>query len=420
MAIARYGLAVMLLLLCLQPAIAERIIEADPEDYREYLSRLGPGDILRLAPGIYRDGLPLRGTTGEPGRPVVIEGPGEGAPAVFEGRDGRITVSLIDVGHVTIRNLILDGQGARAHGVVAEGRGRFAHHVTLENLEITGFDAAQAFNGISTKTPAWNWIIRNNYIHRVGTGMYLGDSDGSDPFIAGLIEGNRIENTIGYNTQIKHQAPRPDLDGMPRDRSVTVIRNNIFSKLSGGGEGDRARPNLLVGHWPLEGAGAEDHYLIYGNVFFQNPTERLFQGEGRVALYSNLFVNWLGEGVIFMAHNDVPKVVDVTRNTIISRGRALRISGMPEGKEPRVEGNAMFTEEGLSDWDNGLNFIADLAESEEQLSSPLTGLESLDLTPRSGRLDMPEGVSPEIRWPDEDLDFRGRPRVVGVFGALER
>jgi hypothetical protein len=322
-----------------QSVVAGQVIEAGPQDYRERLGSLGPGDTLRLTPGIYRDGLPLRGTRGEPGRPVVIEGPSEGPPAVFEGQDGRITVSLIDVAYVTIRHLRIDGGGgARGHGIVAEGRGSFAHDVTLEHLHITGFNASQGFNGISTKTPAWNWVIRNNHIQGVGTGMYLGNSDGSDPFVNGLIEDNRIEDTLGYNLQIKHQAPRPALDGMPQEPSVTVIRNNVFSKLSGGGEGAQARPNLLVGHWPLEGPGSEDHYLIYGNVFFQNPTERLFQGEGRVALYNNVFVNWFGEGVMFMAHNDVPRVVDVTHNTIIAQGRALQITGMPDGAGPPGRG----------------------------------------------------------------------------------
>jgi len=399
-------------------AHAGQVIDAGPEDYRQALNRLGPGDVLRLQAGVYRDGLPLRGVMGEAGRPVVIEGPAEGAPAVFEARDGQITVSLIDVGYVTIRHLLLSGNGARTHAVVAEGRGRFAYDVTLEHLRITGYDAHQSFVGISTKAPAWNWVIRNNHIDGAGTGLYLGDSDGSDPFVAGLIEGNRIENTLGYNMQIKHQAPRPDLEGMPRGPSVTVIRNNVFSKLIGASEAEQARPNLLVGHWPLEGPGSEDRYLIYGNLFFQNPTERLFQGEGRVALYNNLFVNWLGEGVSFQAHNDVPRAVDVTRNTIISRGTALSITGMPEGLEPRVAGNAIFTETLFPDWGEGLNHIAPLSEAESALVAPVEGLESLDLRPRDGQLDKPDAMG--VRWPGEELDFAGREREGRVYGAWGR
>ena len=70
----------LLLMLCgvTQPAFGDRLIEADPDDYREHLRQLGPGDRLRLAPGAYKNGLPLRGIAGAPGRPVVIEGPAEG------------------------------------------------------------------------------------------------------------------------------------------------------------------------------------------------------------------------------------------------------------------------------------------------------------------------------------------------------
>ena len=415
----RFAFVLVLGLGLVETASAERIIDAGPEDYEQYLGSLRPGDRLRLAPGVYTNGLPLHRVAGERERPIVIEGPPEGPPAVFEGRDGQMTVSLIDVGYLTIRHLRLDGAGARAHGVVASWYGSYAHDVTLEHLEITGFDASQAFVGISTKVPAWNWVIRNNHIQGVGTGMYLGDSDGTDPFINGLIEGNRIEDTLGYNLQIKHQTPRPALDGMPEGPSVTVIRDNVFSKLSGGGEGDRARPNLLVGHWPLEGPGSEDQYLIYGNVFFQNPTERLFQGEGRVALYNNLFVNWLGGGVSFMAHNDLPRAVDVTHNTIIAQGRALQITGMPDGAAPRVEGNAIFTGIMLPEWDDGRNHVALLPESDAAFVAPLAGLEGLDLRPLDGRLDIPQGLQLEVRWPGEgQWPVHGRPAGADVFGAL--
>ncbi|WP_201245155.1 right-handed parallel beta-helix repeat-containing protein [Halochromatium salexigens] len=395
-----------------QTAVAERLLEAGPDDYRQHLSKLQPGDTLRLGPGIYRKGLPLRGTAGEAGQPVVIEGPTEGPPAVFEGRDRGITVSLIDVAHVTLRNLYLEGNGVRGHAIVAEGRGRFAHDVTLENLTITGFDAAQGFNGIATRVPAWNWVIRDNHIQGVGTGMYLGNPDGSAPFVNGLIEGNRIEDTLGYNLQIKHQASRPVLEGMPQGSSVTVIRNNVFSKLTGGGEGERARPNVLVGHFPLEGAGAEDHYLIERNLFFQNPTERLLQGEGRVALYDNQFVNWLGAGVIFMAHNDVPRVVDVIHNSILTQGPALTVTGMPEGLSPQVAGNVLLSANPQPEWDDDLNVVGELAEAEAMFVAPLAGLEALDLSPREGRLQMPDTLEIESRWPRSGplrFTFRHQP-----------
>ncbi len=58
------------------------------------------------------------------------------------------------------------------------------------------------------------------------------------------------------------------------------------------GRADSARPNVLVGHFPRQGRGVEDDYLIHDNFFYQNRHESLFQGEGNVVpLTGNLFVN---------------------------------------------------------------------------------------------------------------------------------
>lgn len=383
------------------PALAERIIEAGPGDYREQLRDLGPGDVLRLAPGVYTRGLSLRGVRGEPGRPVVIEGPADGPPAIFMARNRQITISLVDSAHVTIRHLHLDGNGASTHAIVAERRGSHTHDITLEHLDISGYNAAQGYVGISTKAPAWNWVIRNNHIRAVGTGLYLGDSDGSAPFIAGLVEGNVIEHTIGYNMQIKHQQPRPQLPGMPTGPSETVIRDNVFSKVIGSGQDGMARPNLLVGHWPIEGPGRDDRYLIHDNLFFHNPTERLFQGEGNVVLYHNHFVNLTGEAVTLQPHNDVPREVVVAFNTIVSRGVGLRLIGAAEGHTQRVIGNALFAEAPMrvdAGIDDG-NRHRNLAQAETDLVAPLAGLDAVDLRPRGDALradhewgDLPPGL----------------------------
>ncbi|MGG7055962.1 hypothetical protein [Nitrosomonas sp. ANs5] len=106
----------------------------------------------------------------------------------------------------------------------------------------------------------------------------MGNSDGSAPFIAGLIEYNLITQTLGYNLQIKHQRPRPNLAGMPVGDQVTTIRHNVFSKADPPRNPSSPRPNVLLGHWPLTGRGENDRYLVYSNFFYQNPQESLFQG----------------------------------------------------------------------------------------------------------------------------------------------
>ena len=75
---------------------------------------------------------------------------------------------------------------------------------------------------------------------------------------------------------------------------------------------------MLVGHFPREGRGAEDNYAVYGNFFYQNRHEALFQGEGNVALYANVFVNEHGDGVRIQPHNDVPRRIVIAFNTVLA------------------------------------------------------------------------------------------------------
>src|SRR5690606_9684365 len=112
------------------------------------------------------------------------------------------------------RGLKLDGRNLPVDAVKAEHGRALVHHIVLEDLLIVGHGESQNIIGISTKAPAAFWTIRNNLIIGAGNGMYLGDSDGTAPFVAGRIEGNVILDTIGYNLQIKQQGPRPQDIGL--------------------------------------------------------------------------------------------------------------------------------------------------------------------------------------------------------------
>ena len=63
-----------------------------------------------------------------------------------------------------------------------------------------------------------------------------------------------------------------------------------------------------------------DYYEIYGNLFWQNPAEALFQGTGNVLFYDNICVNYSGgSGVAIQSHNGFqPRDIKVFHNTIIS------------------------------------------------------------------------------------------------------
>lgn len=294
---------------------------ANAQDYLDYVRRLQSGDRLLLEAGDYRQGLPLRHLSGEARQPIVIEAASPSAQPRFLARQGANTISLVDVRHLVLRHLELDGRNQPVDAVKAEGHSRYADFITLDRLYIHDHAASQQNVGISTKCPAFGWVIRGNRIERVGTGMYLGDADGSDPFVGGVIEANRVSHTLGYNLQIKHQTSRP---AGHADRYDTVIRYNVFSKQDAL-SGSQARPNVLLGHFPLAGAGSEDRYLVYGNFFQHNPSEALLQAEGRVVLYDNVFVNGDGDAIHIQPHNDVPRDMAIFSNTVLASGTGIRV-----------------------------------------------------------------------------------------------
>ena len=200
----------------LQSVAAAATYAATPSNYHLLVSKLRPGDTLVLEPGRYGRGLSLHNLNGTAENTIVIKG-SRREPAILVARRNANTISIVNSSYVEVRDLVLDGNGQFVDAVKAEGNSSWAHHITLEGLTIYRYGAHQQNVGISTKCPAWNWVIRNNVITSAGTGMYLGDSDGSAPFVAGIIEHNLIVDSIGYNLLIKHQCKRPGIRGMPED-----------------------------------------------------------------------------------------------------------------------------------------------------------------------------------------------------------
>lgn len=398
-------------------ATAGAVIDADPGSYRDLLPMMQPGDTLRLGAGTYDQGLPITDMNGAAGSCFVIEGPADGEPAIFTGSSSRNTVSIRDSSYVVVRNLELDGLGLEGDAVKAEGNAAYAHHIVLEGLYIHDHAANQQIVGISTKCPAWVWVIRNNWIESTGTGLYLGNSDGSAPFVAGLIEHNVVLDTTGYNMQIKHQNPRPELAGLSA-HDTTIIRHNTFSKQNDASAGGDARPNVLLGHWPLSGSGMDDQYLVYGNFFHDNPVEALMQAEGHVAIYSNVFFNPNGPGLNVQAQNDVPRRIEVFRNTFVTSGRGARISGGDPGYAQRFVGNVAFGEPGLEGGEQIDDHVGGYADAAAALIDPSGALGGgLDLHPQAGQL--ADGVDDSalegFSWWDRDFD--GRLQEGGHRGA---
>ena len=153
-----------------------RILRGDPSNYRRLLPMLTPGDTLVLAPGPYRL-LTIAHINGAPGRCVTITGPATGPRAVIVGEIGSKTAEIIDSSYVVVSNLTIDSRGIPgADGIKAPVTLHPAtHHIVLDNNLIVGAGANQQNDGISTKTPTWNWVIRRNTIVAAGTAIYLED-----------------------------------------------------------------------------------------------------------------------------------------------------------------------------------------------------------------------------------------------------
>jgi hypothetical protein len=388
-----------------------------PSNYLTLLSGLAPGDTLQLGSGTYTGGLPIGSLSGTQAQPILITGPTDQS-AVFTADNCCNTVQFSSATYIRVANLTLDGGHLDGpFGVDSSGT---THDITIENLKIVNYDGSQQTDGISTKAPAWNWIIRHNTIIGAGTGIYLGNSDGSDPFVAGLIEDNVILDCIGYDMEIKYQVARPTGTGLPTGDSRTIVRNNVFAKRSSTVGSDGARPNLLVGAFPPSGAGMNDVYEIYGNFFYQNPTEALFQGEGNVALYDNLFVNSAGDAVNFQYNDGKPRSLSVFHNTLVATGNGIRISGADSNFTQSVIGNASFAGAPLSGGSQQNNVTGTYASASNSLNAPFAAIGSLDLFPKTGQL---TGTAVDLTafgsFDDGLKDFSGNVRTGTHRGAYE-
>ncbi len=395
---------------------AGRTLEAGPDDYRDVLGTLAPGDTLRLRPGDYARGLPLRSEqSGEPGRCVVVEAADPQARPRFLGSDGFNVVAIHGASWIKIRGLDLDGLGLAGFGVASQGGAAMpTHHVLVEDLHMAGFGGGQQVVGVSTKSPAWAWVVRGNVIEGAGTGMYLGNSNGEEPFVGGVVELNVVRDTLGYNIQIKHQNQRPDVAGFP-DQAETLVRYNVLGKANGAELG-MARPNLLLGHFPPTGPGRDDTYRVYGNLIYANPVENLVQMEGNVDLHDNLLVNPVGGALLVRPHNAAPRAIDIYHNTIIARGVGVRLTGGDPDFAQRVLANVVFSDGGLrvDDAEAAENLEGSYDEAATLLVAPFAAPADLDLHPRAPL----EGAT--TRVPDSvdaDLDFDRRPRTAPAPGA---
>ena len=403
-----------------------KLIQANPSNYTSFISGLKPDDTLFLSPGNYMNRLNINGLSGSANQPIVIMGSGNAT--VFLANACCNTVDMTNVAYLVLRDFKIDGQNINyVDGVKAGGGGNtFAHHITLENLTIVNNGGNIAGDnqtvGISTKCAAWNWTIRGCTIIAAGTGIYLGNSDGTSPFVSGLIENNLVINTRGYNMQIKGQNDnvRQLFPGTSTDSQTTIIRYNVWSKETGStaiGEGDGARPCVLMDNFPSTGFGAHDHYEVYGNFFYENPTEALLQVTGNSSIYSNVFVNHIApagyEPVVITNHNGFqPREMNVFHNTILTNSSegGVGLYGANTNYQQYCYANAIFSNGtpiiGFKPANTVDNITDTYGNADLYINSPSTTLAQLDLYPLTGQLQ--GNVTSDAlftRYTDYDLDF---------------
>lgn len=385
---------------------------ANPGNYREVVPTLEAGDVLTLEAGTYTRTLPITGLRGRADAWITIRGPATGAPAVFVADPGPCcnTVELVDTSYLALEHLVIDGNGVDGAFGISAKSGE-VHHIRIEGCTLRGHAASQQTVAISTKVATWGWIIRGNRITEAGTGLYLGNSDGSAPFVEGVIEHNLVTGTVGYGMQIKFQTARPA--ALPPGPTRTLIRHNVFLK-DDRPSPDGDRPNLLVGAFPTSGAGAQDRYEIYGNLLVHNPREALLQASGRVSIHDNVFVDTSGAAIVVVDHDRPLVSARIYHNTIFGAATGVRVgsAGDTAAGGVAIAGNLVFAATPIAGGerarlvaDNQLGAEADAATV---VTAPSRTLGVMDFYPRPGQA-QGSALDPAILADDVDghRDFNG-------------
>lgn len=402
---ASLGLATLLTLVAHDAQATE--YRADPSTFTAMLPMLRAGDSLVLAAGRYTRPLNVSNLNGTSLAPITITGPESGEAAVFVADPGACcnTIELRNSSYVTIRRLTVDGNHVSGvFGLSAkDGASNRVHHITVEDNLFQNHDGSQQTVAISTKTPTWGWIIRRNRILSAGTGMYLGNSDGSSPFVQGIIENNLIENPIGYCMQIKWQAPWPTVMDLPTAPTATILRDNVFIK-NDRASPDGVRPNVLVGGLPASGAGAGNRYEIYRNLFVHNGAagEGLLQASGRVSIHHNIFVDAAGHAILVRDHDRPLLRAWIYDNTIYGTAVGVRVGSAPEGIH--LVANAIFSAMPVagSPTSNTDNVTDSVANAAMHVNMPSLVLGTMDFYRKAGRL---QGAASDHGRFNSDLDF---------------
>jgi hypothetical protein len=227
-----------------------------------------------------------------------------------------------------------------------------------------------------------------------------------------LIEYNLVQDTMGYNMQIKWQKPRPNVAGMPTTPQKTIIRHNVFIKTASRDSPDGDRPNVLLGGFPDIGAGSQDLYEVYGNLFYYNPRESLIQASGRVSIHDNIFVGGNPQAIRMQDHDLPLQLAHIYNNTIYTYGSGI-VFGSRAREWDAVIGNLIFAATSTRGSIRNLwgNLAVPFAFASDYVAAPSMTLESMNFFPLKGKC---RGAALDLTaFADEDdfeRDFNGSPK----------
>jgi hypothetical protein len=271
-----------------------------------------PGDTFLLAAGVYEGPLTLR-KSGEPGKPIVWRGAGDG-------------------------EAIVDGQGSAAErpqkAIEAAGR----HDRWFENLTIRN-----AKYGI-TSNEAARLVLRRCHVHNVDFGLAAtkNDTDAvNDYFISdNLLEGPSVwprskgiedargiqitgaGHVVAYN-RIRAFADAVDTMPSPRCEAIDIHNNDVHEMTDDGIESDYSQRNVRVFHNRLtnvfQGISTQPVYggpiYIFRNAMFNVSIEpfKMHNGPSGALFYHNTSVR---SDIPFLVWTPVPIRNMVSRNNL--------------------------------------------------------------------------------------------------------
>jgi len=320
---------------------------------RAALATARPGDLLRLAPGTYAESALRPNQAGNPARPIVIRGNGDGV--VLDGGGAPLLIDLASLSDIWVENVTLRNaqdlvRADRSHRIVIRGnridltgRGVVAHGAIYK--EATGFfitdnefvgttewPRARGIEGVlAINITGSGHVVAYNRITRVADGIHNGDN------------GRQSAMDI-YNNEIE-LATDDGIETDYSDTNVRVFRNRITNAFSG------------ISGQPVYGGPV----YVFRNTILntQYSPFKLHNDMAGMLLFHNTSVKAGSPFVISPANETVRDVV--TRNNLFvgTGGPALRTTGQMQRCDFDNDGYSWSTGS-FATW-NGKTFASPLA-----------------------------------------------------------